>query len=146
MSVTAPPRPPRPGDPVDRDELEALVEALIEEARRRARRRRLVLASLVGAALLAGVGVFVVFDRTAHSQGSSPGASARPAATAAATNSRIAGDDSSVRQDSITGIVACGSDSVNGATPLAACGSVCLLLTLGKIPSPVAISIRPACS
>jgi len=27
MSVTAPPRPPRPGDPVDRDELEALVEA-----------------------------------------------------------------------------------------------------------------------
>jgi Tol biopolymer transport system component len=90
VSVTAPPRPPRPSDPVDRDELEALVEALIEEARRRARRRRLVLASLVGAALLAGVGVFVVFDRTAHSQGSSPGASARPAATAAATNSRIA--------------------------------------------------------
>ena len=43
MSVAAPPRPPRPprpSDPVTHDELEALVEALIEEARQRARRRR----------------------------------------------------------------------------------------------------------
>ena len=40
MSVSAPPRPPRPSDPVERDEIEALVEALIEEARQRARRRR----------------------------------------------------------------------------------------------------------
>jgi dipeptidyl aminopeptidase/acylaminoacyl peptidase len=70
--------------------LDAIVQALIEEARRRARRRRLVFASLVGAAILAGVGVFVVFDRTARLQGSSRGASARPAATAAATKSRIA--------------------------------------------------------
>jgi hypothetical protein len=90
MSVTAPPRPPRPSDPVRRDELDAIVQALIEEARRRARRRRLVLASLVGAAILAGVGVFVVFDRIARSQGTSPATSARPAATAAATKSRIA--------------------------------------------------------
>jgi predicted Zn-dependent protease len=44
MSVTAPPRPPRPSDPVDREELEALVEALIEEARQRARRRRRIYA------------------------------------------------------------------------------------------------------
>jgi hypothetical protein len=35
VTVTAPPRPPRPNDPVDREELEALVEALIEEAQQR---------------------------------------------------------------------------------------------------------------
>ena len=40
MSVTAPPRPPRPSgpddrdQPIDREELEAIIEALIEEARR----------------------------------------------------------------------------------------------------------------
>ena len=34
MSVTAPPGPPRSSDPVGRDEVEALVEALIEEASR----------------------------------------------------------------------------------------------------------------
>ncbi len=51
MTVTAPPRPPRPSDPVDREELEALVEALIEEARQRARRRRRMYAAvLVGVA------------------------------------------------------------------------------------------------
>ena len=33
MTVTAPPRPPRQSDPVDREEVEALVEALFEEAR-----------------------------------------------------------------------------------------------------------------
>jgi site-specific recombinase XerD len=38
VTATAPPRPPRPSDPVDREQLEALVEALIEEARQRARR------------------------------------------------------------------------------------------------------------
>jgi hypothetical protein len=40
MSVTSPPRPPRPSDPVTHGEFDALVEALIEEARQRARRRR----------------------------------------------------------------------------------------------------------
>jgi Tol biopolymer transport system component len=86
LTISAPPRPPRPGDPVERDEH----EALIEEARRRARLRRLVLASVAGAVALVGFAVFVGFDWTARSQGSSPGASARPAATAAATKSRIA--------------------------------------------------------
>ena len=47
MTVTAPPRPPRPGEPVDREELEALVEALFEEARQRARRRRRIYAASV---------------------------------------------------------------------------------------------------
>ena len=32
MTLSAPPRPPRPGDPISREEAEALVEALIEEA------------------------------------------------------------------------------------------------------------------
>jgi Tol biopolymer transport system component len=86
MTVTAPPRPPRPGDPVDPCEQ----EALIEEARRRARIRRLVLASVAGAVALVGFAVFVGFDWAARSQDSSPGASARPAGTAAATKSRIA--------------------------------------------------------
>ena len=40
MTVTAPPRPPRPSDPVTHGEFDALVEALIEEARQRAQRRR----------------------------------------------------------------------------------------------------------
>jgi hypothetical protein len=62
MSVTAPPRPPRPSDPLEREEIEALVEALIEEARQRARRRRrryleaALLSLLVGLALFAGFG------------------------------------------------------------------------------------------
>ena len=58
MTVTAPPRPPRPSDPVDHGELEALVEALIEEARQRARRRRRRYgASILLVALVAGVRV-----------------------------------------------------------------------------------------
>ena len=53
MTVTAPPRPPRPSAPVD-------PEALIEEARRRARRRRLWYAA---AALLAAAGSVALFGR-----------------------------------------------------------------------------------
>jgi Tol biopolymer transport system component len=90
LTISAPPRPPRPGGPVSADAPDAGVEALIEEARRRARIRRLVLASLAGAVALVGFAVFVGFDWTARSQDSSPGASARPAATAAAAKSRIA--------------------------------------------------------
>ncbi len=53
MTVTAPPRPPRPSAASD-------PEALIEEARRRARRRRLWYAA---AALLAAAGLAAVFGR-----------------------------------------------------------------------------------
>jgi photosystem II stability/assembly factor-like uncharacterized protein len=68
MAVTAPPRPPnsRPAgsaESFDRDELQALIEALIEEARQRARRRRrrygavVLLAALAsGVALASGIG------------------------------------------------------------------------------------------
>jgi photosystem II stability/assembly factor-like uncharacterized protein len=59
VSVTAPPRPSRSSDPIDRKELEALVEALIEEARRRARRRRIGFAVLLVAG--AGIAAFIGF-------------------------------------------------------------------------------------
>src|SRR5262245_58278436 len=65
MSVTAPPRPPRtprPSDPVTHDELDALVEALIEEARQRARRRRRRYAASVLLVALAAGGVYFGFD------------------------------------------------------------------------------------
>ena len=64
MTVSAPPRPPAPArtapesKPLDRDEIEALVEALIEEARRETRRRHrrywavAALAAFVGAVIL----------------------------------------------------------------------------------------------
>ena len=89
MAVTTP-RPPRPSDPVDRDDLETLVEALIEEARRRARRRRILYAAVAAAVALAGIVVFAVFDRTAHSQAAAPGGAARPGAPAGAARSQIA--------------------------------------------------------
>jgi Tol biopolymer transport system component len=90
VTITAPPRPPRPGDPVDRDELEALVNALIEEARRRARRRRRIFVAVVASAALIGVAVFVAFDRTAQSQSASSTLAARPGPAAAQARSKIA--------------------------------------------------------
>ncbi len=87
MSVTAPPRPPRPSGLVERDELEALVEALIEEARRRARRRRLRNGAGVLLAVVAGSGLYFGL---AHVGGGTTGA-----ATAVASNG---GDSSRVAQ------------------------------------------------
>ena len=63
MSVTSPPRPPRPSDPVTHDELEALVEALIEEARQRARRRRRRFAGAALIFLLGGLAVYLGLAR-----------------------------------------------------------------------------------
>jgi Tol biopolymer transport system component len=90
VTVTAPPRPPRPSDPVDRDGLEALVNALIEEARRRARRRRRIFAAIVVSAVLVGVAVFAIFDRVAQSQSTSPGVGAGSGLAPGSTRSRIA--------------------------------------------------------
>jgi Tol biopolymer transport system component len=84
MTLAAPPRPPRPSDPVDRDEF----QALIEEARQRARRRRRILGA-VGLFALSGVALFLILDWAALSQDASPAPSARPGALAA-TGSRIA--------------------------------------------------------
>lgn len=66
MSVTAPPRPRRSSRPNDRDELEALVEALIEEARLRARRRRRRFAAAAFALLL---GALAVYAALTHDSG-----------------------------------------------------------------------------
>src|SRR5580765_6019470 len=90
MTISAQPRPPGPSDPVDGDEFDALVEALIKEARRRARRRRLAFASVAGVVALADVSVFALLDRTARSPGSSPGPFAKAGALGGATRSRIA--------------------------------------------------------
>ena len=90
MSVTAPPRPPRPSDPISREEVEALVEALIEEARKRAQRRRRRNAAVVTLVALVGVTLFAVLGRSAQSQSASPAVSAPLSAVAQASTSRLA--------------------------------------------------------
>ncbi len=90
MTVTAPPRAPRPGDPVDREELEALVEALIEEARQRARRRRRIYGAAAALVALVGVTLFAVFERSAQSQNASLGLAAGSSLAAGETRSKIA--------------------------------------------------------
>jgi Tol biopolymer transport system component len=90
VTITAPPRPPRPSDPVNREELEALVEALIEEARRRAQRRRRRNAAVVTIVALVGVALFAVVGRSAQSQTASPALSARSSLAAATASSKIA--------------------------------------------------------
>jgi TolB protein len=91
MSVTAPPRPPRPNEPLDREEIEALVEALIEEARRETRRRRRKYCALAALVTFVGVVVLSLLERGAASQTASPALSARSGAAATATpRSKIA--------------------------------------------------------
>jgi Tol biopolymer transport system component len=90
VTVTAPPRPPRPSDPVSREEVEALVEALIEEARQRARRRRRRNAAVVTLVALVGGAVFALLGRSAQSQTASPAVSARMNAAAQALAPRLA--------------------------------------------------------
>ncbi|HEY0414921.1 MAG TPA: hypothetical protein VGC78_00930 [Gaiellaceae bacterium] len=80
MSVTAPPRPPRPDGLIDADELEAFVEALIEEARQRARRRRRRNGGYALLAVLLGAGLYFGGGRGGG------GPSGAPAAAASATS------------------------------------------------------------
>ncbi len=89
MTVTAPPRPPRPSDPVTHGEFDALVEAVIEEARQRGRRRRRRNGAVVTLVALVGVALFAMLGRSAQSQTASEGLSAR-SSLAAAANSKIA--------------------------------------------------------
>jgi dipeptidyl aminopeptidase/acylaminoacyl peptidase len=58
MTVSAPPRPPTPAEPVDRDGAEVSIDALIEEARERTRRRR---RRYAGAAVLLAIGSVAVY-------------------------------------------------------------------------------------
>jgi hypothetical protein len=80
VSVTAPPRPPRssgPGNdrdqPIDREELEAIVEALIEEARQRARRRRRRNSASILLAVLAGGGLYFGLEHVGGGTGAAGG-------------------------------------------------------------------------
>jgi photosystem II stability/assembly factor-like uncharacterized protein len=72
---------------VDPDELQALVQALIEEARQRARRRRRRRGALAVLALLAGVGAYLGLEHGGGSTSAAPPAHAgkRPAAAALRT-------------------------------------------------------------
>jgi len=81
VTVIAPPRPPGPSDPIDRQEVEALVEALFEEARQRARRRRRVRLAIVACVVLVGATALAIFERTAESQTASPATTSRQIAS-----------------------------------------------------------------
>jgi TolB protein len=86
VTVTAPPRPPRRGESLEREEIEALVEALIEEARQRAQRRRRRNGAVVTLVALVGVALFAVLGRGAQSQTASPALSARSSLGVAASS------------------------------------------------------------
>ena len=96
MTVSAPPRPPsqapeaRDSKPLEREEIEALVEALIEEARRERRRRHRRYWALAALAAFVGVVVLTLLDGGAASQTTSPALSARSGVAAAAATPRIA--------------------------------------------------------
>jgi Tol biopolymer transport system component len=90
VSVTAPPRPPDHDDPIQREELEALVEALIEEARQRAQRRRRRRAAVAVLVTLVGVAVFAIVGSSAESDSASPALAARSNAAAEPATVRLA--------------------------------------------------------
>ena len=91
MTVTAPPRPPRcASDPVTHGELDALVEAVIEEARQRGRRRRRRNGAIAILVALVGVALFALLGSGAQSQTASPASSAQSSVPAGAARSQIA--------------------------------------------------------
>ncbi|HEX8781105.1 MAG TPA: hypothetical protein VF728_08075, partial [Nocardioides sp.] len=102
MTVSAPPRPPSPAPaaaeskPLERDEIEALVEALIEEARQETRRRHRRYWAAAALLAFAGVALFVLLEGGAASQTASPGVSARMSVAGQAGAARIAYTSTSV--------------------------------------------------
>jgi hypothetical protein len=96
MTVSAPPRPPSQGPeardskPLEREEIEALVEALIEEARRETRRRRRRYWAVAALVAVVGVGVLILLERGAASEPASPALSARSGAAGGTPSSKIA--------------------------------------------------------
>jgi TolB protein len=96
MTVSAPPRPPsqapkaRDSKPLDRDEIQALVQALIEDARRETRRRHRNYWALAALAALVGAVVLILLDGGAASQTAARGASARMNAAAEPSTLRLA--------------------------------------------------------
>jgi Tol biopolymer transport system component len=85
MAVATPPRPPE-RKPAEADAL----EALIEEARQRARRRRRIYAASVALVALVGVALYVGIGRTGQSPSASPAPAARLSAAAGTPRSKIA--------------------------------------------------------
>jgi Tol biopolymer transport system component len=96
MTVSAPPRPPSPGQtapggkPLEREEIEALVQALIEEARRETRRRHRRYWAIAALVVSVGVVLLVLLDGGAASRSAAPALSARPGLAAATASPRIA--------------------------------------------------------
>jgi len=96
MTISAPPRPPSPerespdSRPLERDEIEALVEALIEEARRERRRRHRRYWALAALAASVGAVILILLDGGAASQPTSRALAARSSLSAAAATPRIA--------------------------------------------------------
>jgi Tol biopolymer transport system component len=85
VSVSAP-RRPSAHDALDRHEL----EALIREARRRARRRRLLYLGGAGLAAVVGLAVFAVFESSAFPGGASSAPASRSSVVAGSAASKIA--------------------------------------------------------
>jgi Tol biopolymer transport system component len=96
MTVSTPPRPPSPArvtpdsDRLSRDEIEALVEALIEEARQETRRRHRRYWAAAALVSFVGVGLLALLEGGAASQTASPAVSARIGAGGHVGTSRIA--------------------------------------------------------
>jgi Tol biopolymer transport system component len=96
MTVSAPPRPPseapeaRDSKPLEREEIEALVEALIEEARREQRRRHRRYWAVAALVAVVGVVVLILLERGAASQTAAPAPSARSGAARGTPSSKIA--------------------------------------------------------
>lgn len=112
MTVTA---PPRPSDPVDRQEVEALIEALFEEARQRARRRRRVRLAIVACVLLVGAIALAVFERTAESQSSSPAPTSRSFVSGGKVKVVIAGTNDRIPPPSDGSLAGKGTFKATGA-------------------------------
>jgi Tol biopolymer transport system component len=96
MTVSTPHRPPAPArtapdsKPLDREEIEALVEALIEEARRETRRRHRRYWALAALAAFVGAVILILLDGGAASQTASPAPSGRTGAASGRPSSKIA--------------------------------------------------------
>ena len=96
MTISAPPRLRSPGrgapesKPLGRDEIEALVEALIEEARRETRRRHRRYWAIAALVTFVGAVVLILLDGGAASQTAAPGVSAQSNGAARAGTLRIA--------------------------------------------------------
>jgi TolB protein len=78
------------GRPLEREEIEALVEALIEEARRETRRRHRRYWAVAALVAVVAMVVLILLERGAASQPASPGSSPRSGAARSVPSSKIA--------------------------------------------------------